>query len=347
MASRPESRFVLEQFGLKFMPLAEGVSRFMDELEAGLPDAEVLVTEPAMCPDAVADAAAALPPVLAGTGSLVAGVDRRADGTWVSFRLDPTGDRFLVEHTQHGRPLLPAVMGAELLAQATLAAGACDRVAEIREFSVERPFVFRDDEPRDVRVEVTAASQGGCQVRGWSALPTGEERVHVQGVVSATTADPIAATLDEPPFPYNPMVYQDDAPLRHGPAFRTLAGLFLERSGGWARLTAPHPDVVAQPRGAAGWTVPVALLDGCIVACAVYSYVLCGRRVEIPVRFERLRLATEPTSGEKCTARLFFRSQDARESVYDLVLFGSDGRAILAIDGLHLAVMGPERRSVT
>ena len=347
MASRPESRFVLEQFGLKFMPLAEGVGRFMDEIEAGLPDAEVLVTEPAMCPDAVTDAMAAVPPLLAGTGSLVAGVDRRADGTWVSFRLDPTGDRFLVEHTQHGRPLLPAVMGAELLAQATLAAGACDRVAEIREFSVERPFVFRDDEPRDVRVEVTAASQGECQARGWSTLPTGEERVHVQGAVSATTADPIAATLDEPPFPYNPMVYQDDAPLRHGPAFRTLAGLFLERSGGWARLTAPHPDVVAQPRGAAGWTVPVALLDGCIVACAVYSYVLCGRRVEIPVRFERLRLATEPTSGEKCTARLFFRSQDARESVYDLVLFGSDGRAILAIDGLHLAVMGPERRNAT
>jgi hypothetical protein len=38
-----------------------------------------------------------------------------------------------------------------------------------------------------------------------------------------------------------------------------------------------------------------------------------------------------------------FRSQDQRESVYDLVLFNADGRAILALDGLHLAVMGPER----
>ncbi len=347
MASRPESRFVLEQFGLTFMPLAEGVGRFMDEIEAGLPDAEVLVTEPAMCPDAVVAATATLPQPPAGAGSLVSGVERRKDGTWVSFRLDPTADRFLVEHTQHGRPLLPAVMGAELLAQAAIAAGGCRQVAEIREFSVERPINFRDHEPRDVVVEVASASSGGCQVRGWSPLATGEERVHVQGVVSGTTVEPITATLDEPPFPYNPMVYQDDAPLRHGPAFRTLVGLFLERSGGWARLTAPHPDVVAHPRGASGWTVPAALLDGCIVACAVYSYVLCGRRVEIPVRFERLRLATTPKSGEKCTARLFFSSQDARESVYDLVLFGSDGRAILAIDGLHLAVMGPERRSVT
>ena len=27
-----ESRFVLEQFGLKFMPLAEGVQHFLDEI---------------------------------------------------------------------------------------------------------------------------------------------------------------------------------------------------------------------------------------------------------------------------------------------------------------------------
>ncbi len=347
MASRPESRFVLEQFGLTFMPLAEGVRRFMDEIEAGLPDAEVLVTEPAMCPDAVAGTTAAVPQHPTGAGSLVSRVERRQDGTWVSFRLDPTDDRFLIEHTQHGRPLLPAVMGAELLAQAAIAAGACKQVAEIREFSVERPIGFRDDEPREVRVEVAAVSAGACQVRGWSTLATDEEWVHLQGVVSSTTPDPFTAQLDEPPFPYNPMVYQDDAPLRHGLAFRTLAGLFLDRSGGWARLTAPDPDVVAQPRGAAGWTVPVALLDGCIVACAVYSYVLCGRRVEIPVRFERLRLATTPTSGEKCTARLFFRSQDARESVYDFVLFGSDDRTLLSLDGLHLAVMAAERRSTT
>jgi hypothetical protein len=293
MAARPESRFVLEQFGLKFMPLAEGVRRFMDEIEAGLPEAEVLVTEPAMCPDAIATTGQLPPtawpdhrsngkapsaggPVSAAAGSLVGGVERRDGAVWVSCRLDPTTDRFLVEHTQHGRPLLPAVMGAELLMQ-------------------------------------------------------------------AAAAEPITATLDEPPFPFNPMVYQDDAPLRHGPAFRTLTGLFLDRSGGWGRLVAPAADVVAEPRGARGWTVPVALLDGCIVACAVYSYILCGRRVEVPVAFDRLRIVSQPRGGERCTARMLFRSQDQRESLFDIVLFGVDGRPLLAIDGLHLAVMGPDR----
>jgi acyl transferase domain-containing protein len=370
MASRPESRFVLEQFGLKFMPLAEGVRRFMDEIEAGLPDTEVLVTEPAMCPDAVSSAdvdrdtapattvskstaaavaAGYVPQRRGDVGSLVGGVEQQGGSTWVSFQLDPGSDRFLIDHLQYGRPLLPAVMGAELLAQAAVAAGACGHVQEIRDFTVERPIGFPVDAPRDVRVEIGERDGDTIVAQGWAAVlnaegrTAGEERVHFRGKVFAGPVEPVAATLDESPFPFNPMVYQEDAPLRHGPSFRTLDGLFLDRSGGWGRLVSQHGDGVTLPRGPTGWTVPVALLDGCIVACAVYSYILCGRRVEVPVAFERLRIMSPPRGGEKCVARLLFRSQDSRESIYDLVLFGDDGRAVLALDGLHLAVMAAER----
>ena len=40
---------------------------------------------------------------------------------------------------------------------------------------------------------------------------------------------------------------------------------------------------------------------------------------------------------------MFFREQNARETVYDVVVAGEDGRPILAIDALHLAVMAGER----
>ena len=345
MASRPESRYVLEQFGLRFMPLAEGVRRFMDEIEAGLPDTEVLVTEPACAPDAIgADAA-----VASRRGSLVEAVQAGAASTSVLFRLDPTRDRFLLDHLQFGRPLLPAVMGAELLAQAAIAAGACGRVEEIREFCVERPIAFSTDQVRKVRVDIAAAADGAVRAVGWAATGTGDgqpaadERIAIRGLVATGTAASIVARSSEPPLPFNPMVYADDAPLWHGASFRTLRGLFLDRSGGWGRLVAPAVDIVAAPRGAAGWTLPVALLDGCIVACAVYSYILCGLRVEVPVRFERLRITGSPQAGETCITRLLFRANDERESVYDLVLFGADGRALLALEGLHLAVMAAER----
>ncbi|MFM8734154.1 MAG: beta-ketoacyl synthase N-terminal-like domain-containing protein [Pirellulales bacterium] len=341
MASRPESRFVLEQFGLKFMPLVEGVGRFMDELEAGLPEGEVLVTEPACVPDSVAAADASSAGPATGThGSLVHEVTRGASSTAITFRLDPTTDRFLLDHLQFGRPLLPAVMGAELLAQAAIASGACGVVQEIREFTVERPIAFSTNQPRQVRVEIATGGRGAVQAVGWVDA---EQRSAIRGIVSTESAAPIVVKTSEPPLPFNPMVYADDAPLRHGASFRTLTGLFLDRSGGWGRLVAPAADVVAAPRGSAGWTVPAALLDGCIVACAVYSYILCGLRVEVPVKFERLRITGRPRSGETCIARLLFRSNDVRESVYDLVLFGDDGRALLALDGLHLAIMGNEK----
>jgi NAD(P)-dependent dehydrogenase (short-subunit alcohol dehydrogenase family) len=349
MASRPESRFVLERFGLAFMPPAEGVRRFMDEIEAGLPEAEVLVTEPACVADAVAAPAAPVAPAAPDLGSLVSEVRTRSACTDVVFRLDPTKDRFLLDHVQFGRPLLPAVMAAELLAQAVTACGACGRVREIRDFIIERPIAFPTDRPRCVRVEVAVATRGYALATAWVAdgasdgQPAADERIAIRGVVSAEATSPLMARSTAPPLPFNPMVYADDAPLRHGGSFRTLTGLFLDRSGGWGRLVAPAADVVAQPRGAAGWTVPVALLDGCIVACAVYSYILCGQRVELPVKFERLRIADEPRTGETCVVRLLFRGNDVRESVYDLELFGDAGRPLLAIDGLHLAIMGSER----
>jgi hypothetical protein len=337
MASRPESRFVLEQFGMRFMPLAEGVGRFLAEIEAGLPEAEVLVTEHAFCLDA--PSAAADGP----RGSLVTAIERTGAETNVVVTLDPSTDVFLTEHRQHGRPLLPAVMGAELLSQAAIAAGTCDRVEELRDFVVEWPLGFPDDQVKEVRIEVAPAA-GGCVARAWSAWRSEDaHRVHFSGVVAAGPAEPITSRLDEMPFPWNPMVYQEDGPMWHGPAFRTLTGLFLDRSGGWGRLQSVAPDVVARPRGAAGWTVPVAALDGAIVACAVYSYILCGRRVEIPVRFERLRIVDAARPGETCTVRLLFREQDPQRTVYDFVIYGADGRAILALDGLHLAVLSTER----
>ena len=354
MASRPESRFVLEQFGLKFMPLAEGVQRFLDEVEHGLPEAEVLVTEAVLCPDAVVEgpSAGATAPATSGPrGSLVERVETGPDAAWVSFQLNPVDDCFLREHLQFGRPLLPAVMGAELLIQAALASGAVDRVEELRGFRVERPVGFSSDTPRGVRVAVKPLAGGSVEASGWSATPVpnaraqGEERIDFQAELVASMADQITTPLDEPLFPFYPMVYQDDAPVRHGAAFRTLNSMSMDRSGGWGKLTAFDPNIVAAPRGAAGWTVPIALLDGCLVGCAVYSYVMCRKRVEVPLQFESLRIAAQPAAGEKCMMRLFFRSQDARETVYDFILYGADGRPLIAIDGLHLAVRSERSRT--
>jgi hypothetical protein len=65
--------------------------------------------------------------------------------------------------------------------------------------------------------------------------------------------------------------------------------------------------------------------------------------VEVPLRFDRLRITGQAATKDKCTVRLWFRSQDLRESIYDFVIYGDDGRALVALDGLHLAIVSPER----
>ena len=251
---------------------------------------------------------------------------------------------FLVEHTQYGRPLLPAVMAAELIAQSALAAGVTRAVREIRDITIQRPFGFSTDTKREATITVGQNNGSGeVPVVGWAAVQNkaghelGDPREHFSGSIAVDSQGAIENVLDEQLFPFNPMVYQEDAPLRHGQSFRTLSGLFLDRSGGWGRLTASDPNIVAAPRGAHGWTVPIALLDGCIVGCAVYSYILLGKRVEVPLRFQRLRFADTARENEKCTVRMFYRSHDEKESIYDFTLYGSDSRPILALDGLHLA----------
>ena len=66
-----------------------------------------------------------------GEGVLRGSRTTQGGGTQVGFSLDPTSDRFLREHTQYGRPLLPAVMAAELLAQSVRSAGLVSAVEEL------------------------------------------------------------------------------------------------------------------------------------------------------------------------------------------------------------------------
>ena len=124
----------------------------------------------------------------------------------------------------------------------------------------------------------------------------------------------------------------------HGPAYRTLEGLFYERSGGWGRLIAPDMNILAAPRSASGWTVPAALLDGCIVSAAVYSYLMLGKRVDVPVGFDCLRFYELPEAEEECVVRILYRSHTDAETFYDLALYGADERLLLSVDALRLSV---------
>lgn len=340
MANRPESRYVLEQFGLTFMPLAEGIRRFLDEIEAGLPEAEVLITEPAFVRGAL-PMAAILPPPFEST--LLTNIEVSAEAMRAVVTLDPEADRFLREHRLKGRPILPAVMGIQLLLEAAKAVESRNDISELREFIIHSPIVFATPSPRTMRIQVQQREDGGMYAEVLRQVPSAmdvdarPEHVHLEGTMVFGRPKADVPVLLPPPLPLYPMIYPEDAPIWHGSSFRTLTGLFLDRSGGWGSLVAPKPSILAEPRQSDGWSLPAALVDGCLVACGIYSYVMCGQRREIPERIDRLCLFSDPHDAELCTVRLHFINQGENETRYNLFLYGADSRPLLALNGLQMA----------
>lgn len=483
MAARPESRFALESFGLRFMPPAEGVAYLLAEIEAGLPEPEVMITEELLCPasmlldsapaplantsatpsettqvapaeqppspaahdwaayltnfvveqtgyppeivDLDADLEADLgidsikkaqlfgelgeqfqlrandslslddfptlrhvmrylenhvgaasaagstlpdgaplngaPPVSAPPDIVSAVADQPLQvplftdcvtitnqSYVVKGKLDPAQDVFLNDHRMLGRPVLPGVTGCELLAQAVAARTRRGRYVCLSQVEVAGSLRFPTDDVRsvEVTVESTPRSQRAVVRSLLNDRRNGDQdprREHVTGEVAFPNDFPLTMpTLEQPPFPYNPMVYPDDAAMYHGYSMRTLDGLIFQNGGGWGRIKPSAIDSLAGPRPKTGWILPMAQLDGCIVGCAVFSWLMLGRRVEIPQGFGELWLLREPLPNEKLQMQFQFLRSDDRNSWYHFDLFTNEGETIASCRNLRLVKFGKD-----
>ena len=364
MAARPESRFVLESFGLKFMPPQEGVAYLLKELEAGLPEREVLITEAALCPESIR--------VQEDHKSVVASSltngkkDRRQSWSptplfdqlepqsaqaWVAVgKLYPDRDPFLVEHRMFDRPVLPGVTGWEALVQAVAMGGQAGRFVQLSQVEIVSGLRFATDDPRRFSVHVTPTEDRFHALLRSQASESiaegGVAKEHVRGVVKFTDQFPHAvASLVPPPFPLNPMVYPEGAAMYHGPRMRTLTGLLFQHGGGWGKLKAPCQEGLAGARASQGWVLPMALLDGSVVGCAVFSWLMCGRRVEIPEGLDELWLLRKPEVDETCQLQFRFLRNTERHSWFDWELFGADNSLIMQCRGMRLVKLGQEEAS--
>jgi 3-hydroxymyristoyl/3-hydroxydecanoyl-(acyl carrier protein) dehydratase len=263
--------------------------------------------------------------------------------------LDPIRDVFLREHLMLKRPLLPGVIGLELLAQAAAAAAKSSRVSSLRNIRIHQGMRFLNDDPRDVNVFVRPAGRHWeaelrADFKDRAGRTVDAQRVHVTGTIEmdGSMSRPLAEH-SSPPFPLNPMVYPDDSPMYHGRAFRRLESLMFQHDGGFGRLRAPKTNELAGERPDGNWFVPGALLDGCLVAVAVYSFLMCGQRVEIPETFEQLEFVREARPNEVCMLRFFFRGHDERRTTYDFILFGDDQQPILQCKGFSCVQLSEDR----
>ncbi|MFO1093172.1 MAG: C45 family autoproteolytic acyltransferase/hydrolase [Planctomycetaceae bacterium] len=353
MAMRPESKLALEIAGHAFMPAAEGAAHLGDELAAGANEAEVMLIDwpttrigrEAPLSPAEAQAYWQRTPAVA-TAPLLSGIVRLEDRRRLiaEMDLDPQRDPCLVHHQLDGVPILPLVAALEAFAEAVplLTPGATVRA--FRDVRIHEGLRFLSGTNQTARVE--ARCERGvivCELqsdfrnrRGFVQAPS---RRHVSAEVDLSPSAPAATiALAQADGKWGEMQYEPsdaNAPsmaIRHGPPLRCLKQVRIQDDRLWGRMIAGSGTELCPSPHRTAWKLPSAVLDACLLACSVLTYVR-EKALHLPSGLDVLRFGDPPANNEPCQVAVQLRETIGSRAVYDFTLYGADGRVILDAQG--------------
>jgi acyl transferase domain-containing protein/NAD(P)-dependent dehydrogenase (short-subunit alcohol dehydrogenase family)/acyl carrier protein len=352
MAARKGTRALLEGSGQKFMGVEEGRVHFLREVLARDPEPEVVIAEqlPELDLDRllprpddlerlrrVLHAASRLPLV----DTVLECSDRRV---LTECRLDAGRDAFLLQHRIGPTPILPAVVGLELLAEtAELCLGHAPaaledmRIETALKLAAGRRLAVRCDGRRDESGALEMALRTDFVGRGGRMLDP--DRTLLTGRASARGEPIVVPTVHaiegrHVAFQY-PDAWEEDlksVKVYHGPPLRGLVDV-LVGTGGWheARITAPPAGGLRPDRPQDRWWLAAPALDCCLQACGLVARARLSA-MALPGGFGRVRVGRPPSAGERCRALIHKLSHEERRIHFDITLLGEDGAPILAVD---------------
>ncbi len=351
LAARDSSRVFLERTGQKFMSPAEGANHVVRELFAGLPEPEVVICErlDALDLDRILpvedevprwrelDRRAQRSPMLEHV-VYVSGTDQR-----VAERSIAAEEPFLDQHRMGPTPLLPAVIGLEMMAELLALDGGRFTIGEVE---IETPLKVRPGQPAGVRI---TRDGDALRVTAAARRPDGvvlePDRVHLRGRRLEPRPIPersLPPWSGEPsPFPY-PRQYDRSRGSRlmfHGPVFRCLEGVLPGEGGGLARLIVPPVEALVPGTSAGAWLLPAALLDGCLQAAGLLGRILYDLSA-LPIGFGRVDVAPRAVraTGEVVTLEVRIRPHGEDQLISDLYAVGEHG-PLLHVEGYRSQVM--------
>jgi NAD(P)-dependent dehydrogenase (short-subunit alcohol dehydrogenase family) len=341
---------------MAFIPPGEGIEHVCRELEAGLPTSEVVISdgffERTFYPFAVAAASddtattrqcaspAAMPLV-----EKIGPLDGRGSEAEIVF--DPTVDPFLIDHQFRGRPLLPAVIALEAIAEAArLAAG--KPVAAIRDVQLLEGLPFHTERKIAARVRAIPAGDNRltCELvsdfRNRADKLIQKDRVHVRATVELINQPmPLSMTMGAVPTEWRPFRFDNIGPMRHGPTLHGLTGTTFDERGGWGQLVSLPLSALGGTRVGRDWLVPATLLDAAFYACGTHAWFHANGAFTLPSSLELVRLGRMPSDHEKCLVEFTCRELRPEHAIYDFTIFGEDRSAILRVEGHRIAMVRP------
>ncbi|MBI4820903.1 MAG: SDR family NAD(P)-dependent oxidoreductase [Deltaproteobacteria bacterium] len=347
LAARPSSRMVLEQAGQTFMSPAEGANHFVRELWAGCPESEVVFSDHLESLDL--DGLLPAKGALSSWARLDASVSEspmldhlillEGDENVSAERTISSTEPFLDQHRMGGTPILPAVIGLEMMMELVALTSEQWTLGEVEiltplKLAGEKRVVVRVSRHGD-RLEITSTARRG------NGVVLEPDRVHITGRRVPRRAMPpgprpsLPTDRDPVVYPY-PDRFDEGLGTRsmyHGPVFRCMLGVYPGTDGrGLAKLVVPPVEALVTGSRAERWLVPAALLDGCLQSAG-----LMGRAVHsitaLPIGFKRLDVSPRAVTATGHAVTLEIRMRREGDSlISDLVAFDEAG-SLISVEG--------------
>jgi NAD(P)-dependent dehydrogenase (short-subunit alcohol dehydrogenase family) len=350
MATKPEAKLALEMIDMEFMPAREGIEHFMNEVEFGGSEAEVLITDesyfrkffPAERLSLTGDAGQALPVPLIPTS-----FTEHADGVCSSVvTLNPVTDRFLSQHRVQGRPTLPFVVALELMAEAVRVRTGGSSPGVCIEARALQAIRFSTDDPLAVTVQTRPAGDGTIEcrlladVRRRDGRMVEEDREFFRAIFDISRGfqqTPSNAVFQRPHDPvWKRIEYVDpEGLIYHGPELQELREIADDGETIFGRIASSAPVQLFGGSRARGFTVPCSTMDACLYAVG-YAAWHRHQKPSLPVRFDQIEFGRLPDPGEPCLVRIQQTNLSDSGAVWNFQLQGHNGDRLLTVTGYRI-----------
>ncbi|WP_022667713.1 type I polyketide synthase [Desulfospira joergensenii] len=349
MATNPTVKKVLEDRGIQFLPMDQGVKFFMADLLdrtesemvfSGLDydfDIDGLLGDPNDRPYPFLDEI----------------IEQTEDSrTWVRT-LDLERDIFLHDHTMGDVPLFLGSTGIETMAEAARNLSR-DReyLTGLKEFSIPYGIKLLKGRPKELMISGRTRGDGiECEISSVFKNPQGrimgDPKRHYQGMFEFSKTRPESKTIDLPEF--SPLSWEGDLEsLVYHPSRLFMFGLFgtitdINSFDGTTLVTtiedksdAEFFKGVADPRFQAA---PV-MVDAMFQTGGLLEFLTSSRTV-LPYKIQEMRFYETP--GKNRPFYCITKKKDAGEetNTYDLTLADTSGRVYIEIRGFQMVKLNP------
>lgn len=353
MATKPETKLALEMIKMQFMPAREGLNHLIREIENWSNDSEILITDDRyyrlfyasellgeVTNSKLGQSTYKTPLINESTKSDFSKMVHKAT-------LDPKVDPFLTEHRLDDAPLLPIVIGTELLLESARAHLGHNRKLMIQDVKAVQGLRFFSEQSQTVRIVTSIGTDKSVECNLLSDFHARDGRLIQANRLNLTGSvmEEDRSQMDRVRIEYSqdaqwqrPVYPTEQSKFYVGLSLQRLRGFTITEKGLVGRIIAPALiELAGGSRPVDGWQLPSSALDACLFATGILAWQKIAPGSALPTRFGKISIGRLPIPGEACEVHVRIESAQDDRAQFHFTLYGVDGSIIVNVANYEVA----------